>query len=177
MRISRLPTVAAHHRLFADRNRRDIERAWGAWEPWGRSVRSNKIAVRTLDALGVANLNHFQRSRAKGRSNLASLAYLPIFNDLAGTRPASQPEFMIASFGNSTLLSRVKFPKLAIMARSGPTGWAGGESRPNQASSGPLRGQSRVVWRSTMTISDGPGHVSSHQLSQEANLAWPWLLS
>src|SRR5215475_8816369 len=33
---------------------------------------------------------------------------------------------MIASFGNSTLVSRVKFPKLAIMTCGGPTCWAGG---------------------------------------------------
>jgi hypothetical protein len=33
---------------------------------------------------------------------------------------------MIASFGNLTLVSRVKFPKLAIMARGSPTCWAGG---------------------------------------------------
>ena len=32
---------------------------------------------------------------------------------------------MIASFGNSTLASRVKFPKLLIMACGGPTCWTG----------------------------------------------------
>jgi len=35
---------------------------------------------------------------------------------------------MIASFGNSTLISRVKFPKLAIMTCGSPTCWAGGRS-------------------------------------------------
>jgi hypothetical protein len=35
-------------------------------------------------------------------------------------------EFMIASFGNLTLVSRVEFPKLAIMAHGSPTCWAGG---------------------------------------------------
>ena len=56
-----------------------------------------------------------------------------------GTRTANR-ELMIASFGNSTLISRVKFPKLAIMTPGGPTCWAGGaaspaggKSRPNQA--------------------------------------------
>src|SRR5215813_15415245 len=33
---------------------------------------------------------------------------------------------MIASFGNSTLVAKVKFPKLAIMTCGGPTCWAGG---------------------------------------------------
>jgi len=34
--------------------------------------------------------------------------------------------FVIASFGNSTLASRVKFPQLAIIACGNPTYWTGG---------------------------------------------------
>ena len=46
-----------------------------------------------------------------------------------GTRTANQ-ELMIASFGNLTILIRIEFPKLAIMAPGGPTCWAGGAASP-----------------------------------------------